>query len=177
MKIELRKKAKEIRKSIDTKTLSLKIYEKIISLDEYKNAKNICIYYSIRDEVITEYYFKDKNKNWFLPKIKDNELIICPYNATNLILNAYNIPEPDTQKINNSIIDLIIIPALAADRNGYRIGYGKGYYDRLLKKLNPHTIKLTAVFSELFINDVYPDSYDEKSDIIVTDNNIYRINC
>ena len=69
MKKELRERAKNIRKTLNTKVLSNLIYAKLITLPEYKKSKNICTYYSFRDEVITENYFEDKTKNWFIPKM------------------------------------------------------------------------------------------------------------
>lgn len=176
MKNELRKQAKNIRKTLNTKILSKLIHKKLINLPEYKNAKNICTYYSFRDEVVTENFFDDKTKNWFIPKMMGDELIICPYDEKEIEINKFNIKEPKTTPINPQILDLIIVPALAADINGYRIGYGKGYYDRLLKNL-PNTKKIIIIFSDLLLENVYPDSFDEKCDIIVTDKDTYYINC
>ncbi len=176
MKNELRQKAKNIRKTLNTKVLSNLIYAKLITLPEYKKSKNICTYYSFRDEVITENYFEDKTKNWFIPKMDGENLAVCPYDENKIEIHKYNIKEPKTTPINPEIIDLIIVPALAADKNGYRIGYGKGYYDRLLKKI-PNTKKIIILFSDLLFDNIFPDSHDEKCDIIITDEKIHRINC
>ena len=176
MKKQLREKAKNIRKNLNIEKLSDLIYQKLIALPEYKNAKNICTYYSFRDEVITENFFEDKTKNWFIPKMQGENLIICPYDKNQIEIHKFNIKEPKTQPVNPQLLDLIIIPALAADKNGYRIGYGKGFYDRLLRQL-PNTKKVIILFSDLLFENIYPDTYDEKCDIIITDENIYKINC
>ena len=176
MKKQLREKAKNIRKTLNTKELSDLIYKKLINLDEYKNSKNICTYYSFRDEVITKHFFSDKTKNWFIPKMNNEELLICPYDEKKIEINKYNIKEPKTDAINIELIDLIIVPALAVDKNGYRIGYGKGYYDKLLKKLTT-TKKIIITFSDLFFENIHPDIFDEKCEIIVTDKFVHRINC
>ena len=150
----------------------------MFGLDAYKNAKNILCYYSFGTEISTLDFFADKTKNWYLPKIDGDELLVCPYNVDRLCENKFKILEPKTLPIQDlSIIDLIIIPALCADYNGYRIGYGKGYYDRFLKKLTRSCKKVILVYSELFFDTVYPDFFDEKADYVVTELNINEIKC
>ncbi len=174
MKKELRKWAKEKRATLDVENLSSLIRERLFSSQIYKNAQNILSYYSFGSEVCTLNYFQDKSKNWFLPKIEGDELLICPY-CDDFSINKFNILEPTSLPISYEGIDMVIIPALAADKNGYRIGYGKGYYDRLLKKLPKTVVKVVLVYKDLFLDDVHPDSYDEKCDYIVTEKNMLKI--
>ena len=135
-------------------------------------------YYSFNNEVNTHFCFSIKEKNWYLPKIKNNDLFVCPYSSTKLIENKYNILEPTTKHIENiSILDMVIIPCIAADKNGYRIGYGKGYYDRFLSYLNKDVIKVIFCYSDLLLDNVFPEAHDIKADIVVTDKKIYKINC
>lgn len=176
MKNKLRQFAKEYRKTLDTKALGEKIYNKLLELSEYKAAKNVCCYYSFGEEVSTIKLFEDKRKNWFLPKIEGDNLLICPYDKNNLQYNKYKILEAQTLPTLSNL-DMIIIPALAADKKGYRIGYGKGYYDRLLKQINYPILKVILTYSDLLLATIYPDTFDEKCDIIITDKEIYKINC
>ena len=174
MKKELRKWAKEKRATLDVESLSSLIKQNLFSSPIYQNAKNIMCYSSFGTEVSTLDYFHDKSKNWFLPKCVDNELLCCPSNSS-YEKNCYGILEPTSASVDVSCLDLIIIPALSADKNGYRIGYGKGYYDRLLKKLPKDVIKVVLVFNDLFVDDVHPDFYDEKCDYIITEKNMLKI--
>ena len=176
MKENLRQTAKEIRKSISIITLSDKIKRNLFSIEEYKYSKNIFCYYSFGDEVVTTSYFEDISKNWYLPRVIGDEMEFCPYSKDNMVKNKYGMLEPSTSSISDlSVADLIIVPALAADKNGFRIGYGKGYYDRFLKQLKHNPKKVVLVFSGLFIDNVYPDEYDEKCNIVVTDKEVYRV--
>ncbi len=179
MKSQIRNFAKNYRKTVDVKNLSLKIQQNLYSLPEYDKAKNIFSYISFGDEVCTLDYFNNISKNWYIPKIDKNNLLVIPYDKDNLVLNKYNILEPGTnvKNINPNKLDMVIIPALAADRNGYRIGYGKGFYDRFLSALKSAPIKVTLVFSDLLFENIYPDKFDISSDIIITDKEILRINC
>lgn len=174
MKKNLRKWAKEKRATLDVENLSNIIKEKLFSSGLYKNAKNILCYYSFGTEVCTLSYFDDKDKNWFLPKIDGSELLVCPYCST-FQKNQYKIDEPILEPVDASTIDMVIIPALAADKNGYRIGYGKGYYDRFISKLPKSVVKVVLLFSELLLEDVYPEVFDEKCDYIITDKNMLKI--
>ena len=121
MKIQLRKWAKEKRATLDVASLSSQIKQNLFSSQIYKNAKNIMCYYSFGSEISTLEYFNDSSKNWYLPKINDNDLLVCPY-CSNFVENQYKINEPDSKPVNENVIDMIIIPALAVDKNGYRIG-------------------------------------------------------
>lgn len=174
MKKELRKCAKEKRATLDIDNLSSLIKEKLFSSQIYKNAKNIMCYYSFGSEVSTLEYFNDNSKNWYLPKIIDNDLLVCPY-CSDFVENKYKICEPNSNPVNETVIDMVIIPALAVDKNGYRIGYGKGYYDRFIKKLHNNVCKVVLIPSELLIDNIYPDSFDEKCDYIITEKNMLKI--
>ena len=174
MKKELRKWAKEKRSTLCVDVVSSEIKTKLFSSEVYKNAKNIMCYYSFGSEVSTLEYFSDNSKNWYLPKISDNDLLVCPY-CSDFVENKYKINEPNSKPVDETVIDMVIIPALVADKNGYRIGYGKGYYDRFLKKLSECVCKVVLVYSELLINDVHPDAFDEKCDYIVTEKNMLKI--
>lgn len=176
-KKEIRIFAKNIRETLDYEKLSSLIQNNLFSLVQWKKAKNIFCYYSVKKEIITNNLFSIKEKNWFLPRIEDKNLLACPIDEKELICNKYGIPEPNTHNIDTKELDLIIIPALAADKKGYRIGYGGGYYDRFISSLKHNPIKIVLAYSNLIFDTTYPDEFDQKCDIIVTDKEIYKINC
>ena len=176
MKNDIRKYAKACRMKLDIKALSRKIHANLFSLDEWKKVKNIFTYYSVDSEVnTTDLFIQDKN--WYIPRISGKELLVCPYKENMLELNKYNIPESTLEEVSADTIDMIIIPALAADKNGYRIGYGGGYYDRFIPKLKNDALKVVFVYSDLLYNELPHDHFDQKCDIVITDKEIYKINC
>lgn len=176
MKNELRIQSIEKRKNIDTVLKSKLIIKKLFEINEYKISHNIICYYPLKYEISTLACLDDCSKHWFLPKVNGNNLDICPYYKDKLELGSYNIFEPQTKKLNSyDNIQMIIIPAIAADKKGYRIGYGKGYYDRFLKCLPPNVIKVILVYSDFLYETVFPNKYDVSSDIIITDKEIFRI--
>ena len=113
------------------------VFEKIESSDFFIKAKNVLIYNSLPDELSTKSVISrwHRVKNIFLPRVNGDNLEILPYDANLLEIGSFNIYEPMGENTYDiSIIDMIIVPAIAYDRNGNRIGRGKGYYDRLLQK-------------------------------------------
>ncbi len=178
MKNILRQKSLELRKTLNTEDLSKKIIKNLISIDEYKKSTNILCYYPIKNEVNTLELFLNKEKKWFLPRVKNDELEVCLYNEKKLAKGSYGIMEPQNSPITKlDIIDTVIIPAVAADRNGYRLGWGKGYYDRFLSELDVSCKRIVLVYSALLYDNVFPQYHDEKCHIIVSDKEILRIEC
>ncbi len=173
----LRKYAKALRNSLPVSEYSKTISDKLKNSIFYKEAKNILIYSSFSSEIDTKSILKDNDKNFFLPRINKNELDICPFKGFEACSeNSYGILEPQSEPLENiSQIDLAIIPALSADKNGYRLGYGKGYYDRLLPKLNKDCNRIIIIPDELLFDNIPHENYDMRCNIIITQRNIMFI--
>ena len=86
-----------------------------------------------------------------------------------LIVNRYGIPEP--QKNNIVYPDIILIPMVGFDKNLNRLGYGGGYYDRIIEKLmkKKKILKIGLAFSKQKIDNLPISKYDKKMDYIVTE--------
>ena len=174
MKLELRKEALEKRKSLNHIELSEIIVQNIKNSREYQKSKNIINYYPLKYEVDTKNLLNDKNKTWYLPRVNGENLEICL--NKNLKKGSFGIIEPQCECIKDySSIDMIIIPACAADIDGYRLGYGKGYYDRFLPKLPITCQKVVVIYSELLYKTICPENFDIKVDMVITDKEILRI--
>ena len=166
-KQQLRKWAKEERKKLDITTISLKLAQKLKKTDEYINAKNIMIFYPKKDEINLLSLLEDTTKTFYLPKIEKDNLLCCPYKkGDDLCESCFKTQEPTSEPIKNSIIDLVIVPALAIDKEGYRLGYGGGFYDRFLAQID--TLKITCIPKELIVETVFPEQHDMKIDKILT---------
>jgi 5-formyltetrahydrofolate cyclo-ligase len=145
------------------KNYSLRLNKKIIALNEFKNAKSIFCYVSFDSEIDTYYllqYCLENNKILCVPVIKDNKMIASRIRSLdNFKKNNFNIPEPsEICEIKKNEIDLIIVPALAYNPLGFRLGYGKGFYDNYLKDYNGYTIGM--IFKKFVTTDLIPDKYD-----------------
>ena len=171
MKEQLRKQALELRKTLPLDKISKEIINNLFSLNEYKKAENILCYYPLPFEVDVKSCLLDKTKKWYLPKVNGENLEICEYLGTkNIKEGCFKIFEPINEKLNKlCILDLIIVPCVCADKNGFRLGYGKGFYDRFLASLNHNPVKVLLVPSVLLYDSVSPDKTDVKCDIILTE--------
>ena len=176
-KKELRQKCLATRKNIPEKEFKSRlIYNEIISSPEYNDAQTIAIYNSTEDEVDTHeiiMYSFLKEKTILLPKIIGKEMIFLKVdNSTKYKLSKFGILEPITGDIyDHSQIDLFIIPGVAFDIKGNRLGYGAGYYDRYLQ--GNDVTKLGLAYEEQIINSIPTDEHDIQMDIVQTEKERY----
>ena len=165
-KESLRVWAKNERLKLDIIQISSDFVKKIKNLYEYKQAKNIMIYYPVRHEVNLLELLKDKSKNFYLPKIDGENMCCCSYKeGDKTCLSKFKTCEPLTDSCDKNLIDLVIVPALAVDKNGYRLGYGGGFYDRFLADFKG--VKLVCVPQTLVVDSIYPEKHDIKMDIVI----------
>ncbi|CAL68121.1 5-formyltetrahydrofolate cyclo-ligase [Christiangramia forsetii] len=186
-KDDLRKKYKEHRLQLDDaeiEKLSLEIANKALELPVW-DYRYYHIFLSIAEqkEVSTEYLLH-------ILQGKDKEVIIPRSNAetgelTNILLtdqtvikkNRWNIPEPqDGIEIKSEMLDVVFIPLLAFDKQGHRVGYGKGFYDRFLASCKPDIVKIGLSFFEPVeeIKEIF--SSDIPLNYCVTPDKVYKLN-
>lgn len=187
-KILLRKKLLEKRRNMNTDDIKEKnklIKERLYDSGIYKNSKFIMAYIDFRNEVETKEIIKyslklSKRIGVPISIPKTRELIISElFDFDKELENGvYNILTPKKEfirEISPKEIDLVLVPAVAFDRKGYRIGYGGGYYDRFFEKLDSHTIKLGLAFDIQIIPEVPAGKYDLPVDYVITNKEL--INC
>ena len=116
---------------------------------------------------------KEDNKKIALPYCTDKDGNMSFYyinSFDDLITGSFGIREPDITKCKIAVPDdntLIIVPGLSFDRFGYRLGYGKGYYDKFLSKHKIKTIGLC--YKECLVEKIDTDKFDYKIDEVITD--------
>lgn len=166
-KQQLRKWAKEERSKLDMAALSEELVQKLRQTDEYKHAKKIMMFYPLKDEVNLLSLLDDKNKTFYLPKIDGDNLLCCKYGKGEpLCESCFKTKEPLIEPELNFTPDLIIVPALAVDKNNYRLGYGRGFYDRFLG-VNRGAKAVVCIPKKLIVENIYPDDYDIPVDVIL----------
>lgn len=85
--------------------------------------------------------------------------------------DAYGIPVPENTQV--VTVDAILVPMLGFDANGFRLGYGSGYFDRTLASLNPRPLTIGIAFELLRIQTIFPQSHDIAMDYIVTEQAVF----
>lgn len=177
-KQELRKKYLKIRNEVlDKEKKSEVIMNKIIATSDYKKANVIALYKSFSSEVDTSKIIEHSikiGKTVVLPKVVGNILKFYKIKSLkdNFLKSKFGIEEPienDLNYIELSSIDLIIVPGLCFDKEKNRLGFGKGYYDRLLKNTKSKTIAI-CFKEQVLKNSLLPVAEDDiKVNEIITD--------
>lgn len=171
----LRTECKEIRKSLDVSSISEKIVSTIFSLEEYQKARHIMIFYPLAHETDLLGLMKESAKNFYLPKVEGAELLVCPYKkGDRLVCSKFKTEEPVSMPVSSSLLDIVFVPAIAAAENFNRLGYGGGFYDRFLSKINPKIIKIIAIPDTLIVDNIPRESFDQTVDIIISEKRILR---
>ena len=180
LKSKLRKKIIKDREKFNIKNIQINFNQIIKILKKEKTSKkNIGGYYPVNfeiDDLALLRKFKKNKFNISLPVIKKNfQMDFYPWSFSEpLKINRYGIPEPENKNI--VYPDVLLIPLVAFDKNLNRLGYGGGYYDRLIEKLSKkkNIIKIGLAFSIQEINKVPINEYDQKLDYIVTNKYIVK---
>lgn len=132
-------------------------------------ADRILMYHSLPDELSTRSFLHKwaDRKKFYLPRVNGVNLDILPYDETRLELGAFHIEEPSGNDLADpSEIELIVVPAVAFDRKGNRLGRGKGFYDRLLKTTN--AIKIGVGYEFQVFDELPSEPHDVPVDMIIT---------
>ena len=178
-KIEYRSKYKKLRTNMtpDQKAqLDKALTENFVSTSEYKSADVLLAFVSKDIEVNTTEIIKrafEDGKKVAVPKCRTEETLMDFYyikSFDDLVKGAYNIMEPDEEKcekLTDFSQGLCMVPGLVFDRDGYRLGFGKGYYDRFLGDFKG--VSVGVCYSRCTENQLPRGYYDKPVDLVVTE--------
>lgn len=149
---------------------SLSVWEKVERDEVFQQAETVLAYWSMDDEVYT-HDFVNKwagSKTLLLPCVKGDELELRYFDGEERLQpgEGYAIPEPVGELFTDwGKIDLILVPGVAFDKSGNRLGRGKGYYDKVLKQTGAY--KLGVCFDFQLVERVPVEPHDVKMDRVV----------
>lgn len=175
-----------IRKAMKAKKLALEESVKkeaagrvFAQLEQWKPfivAKKILAYHSLPDELGTASFLErwESEKQLFLPRVNGEELEILPYQSGCVKEGAFHIQEPlGGGSVPVGEMDLVIVPAVAFDHKGMRLGRGKGYYDRLL--IDARCPKVGVGYDFQLLDSLPAEPHDIPMDFIVTETHFLRL--
>jgi 5,10-methenyltetrahydrofolate synthetase len=151
------------------------IWNCVFASEEFQRAPRVMAYCSFGSEIDTSSLLRQilgRGKTLLLPKINRGllEVYLVKDLATDLVAGMWGILEPDPARCEAHALaekDLAVLPGVAFDRHGGRVGYGKGYYDRLLAKCNPVTV--AAAFEVQVFDQVPTEPHDARIDRLITE--------
>jgi 5-formyltetrahydrofolate cyclo-ligase len=158
---------------------SSEVVERLMGLPEYVASKCIMLYWSCHNEVHTHPLVRralEEGKKVLLPKCDPGHRRIYAYEVRDLSrdleVGPFDILEPkeDSPRLAQpSKMDVCIVPGIAFDPEGNRIGRGLGYYDRFLNKLDEKTMRIGLAYAFQIVNKICPTDYDASMNAIVTE--------
>ena len=146
--------------------------------DFFKSSEKIFIYVGFGSEITTETFIKKwiNKKQIFVPKIENGKMNLIRLKSwDDLAPGHFGVLEPTSSDYYDGEIDLVITPSIAFDKNGYRLGYGKGYYDRYFTE-NEYRISVGLSYHKLLQENVPKEEHDKQVDIIITEEKTFIIN-
>lgn len=149
-----------------------RVFDRLEQSAAFQLADHILMYHSLPDELST-HEFIDRwagRKHFFLPRVNGLNLEILPYDKSRLATGAFLIEEPEgSDTVNVNEIELIVVPAVAYDKKGNRVGRGKGYYDRLLSESK--ATKIGVGYDFQLVDDIDAEPHDIAVDVVITESN------
>ncbi len=159
---------------------SKKIMDFVFSLEQFSKAKTVMFYVDAKNEVRTKEAIMKAlklNKRVVVPKVYKHQVLkaIQIKGLDELCLGTFGILEPvhDQQAFPRDI-DLVLVPGVAFDEDGYRLGYGGGYYDNFLPQLRANVKKVAIAFDIQVLKTVPSEKHDVRMDFIITESKVLR---
>ncbi len=186
-KSDLRKKILNIRNNMEKKDSSEKsavIMEKLTDMDIYKKAQSVFVYMNFNNEVETMLLIIKmllERKKVVIPYTDTVNTVIIPSELKSieqdLVKSKFGYYEPAPDRIvpvKADEFDLVVVPGVVFDKNLNRIGFGKGYYDRILGSLKDGAKAVAVAYDFQVLEEVPSEEHDVKMDMIITEKNIYK---
>lgn len=177
------KKRKSIEKSLISSNSRL-IFENLLKLGLFDGRSNIMVYLDFNNEVetkpIIDHLFST-SKNVLVPisVVKTKQLVVSKIESLDDVeVRTYGIREPRPEKVDpveHDQIDLVIVPGVAFDEDGFRLGYGGGFYDRFIKNLRPDCISVAIAFEYQVFKEVPKEDHDISVDFLITEKRIIKV--
>lgn len=173
----IRKNILNIRNNLnqeDVSNYSQIIIDQINKIIINNNYQNILVYMDMKNEVEASKLIGLLDINYYVTKtIDQTTLKITKYDKKLLVKHPFGYYQINSNEyIDESVIDLVIVPGVAFDNNRQRIGFGKGYYDRLLSKCH-NAYKIGVAYDFQIVDEIITNKFDIQLDMIITNNEIY----
>lgn len=160
-KAELRRWAKEVRKNLPTGVVSQALNRHLAQFLQAHRAQHILLYSAFGSELDPAELQRLYPATYYLPRARTYQLEVHPL-PCRLVKHKYGFWEPaaQTPKVDPALLDTVLVPGLAFDPWGHRLGYGQGFYDRFLARLPAHIQTIGLVAEALILPALPHDPWD-----------------
>ncbi len=183
----LRKRMRQLRSSLPPEARRVRseaVSARVLSLPEWRDARAVALYASMGDEFDTTALLQDalgRGLDVALPVVEEGRVLTFRWLARDgqrfpTAMSDYGIdePTPEAPAADLDRIDVVIVPALAMDPRGHRLGFGRALYDNTLALL-PKATRVATVFAFQMIAEVPDEPHDQRVHYVVTDEQTYRV--
>ena len=155
-------------------------------LNEYRGFSHVMVYLSTGNECdLSEYihYLMEQNCLVYVPVctgkgIMEASLLLDPKEDLEIGTFGIRAPKKEARRFTDpAILDAVIVPGVGFDRNGNRLGFGGGFYDRFLPRTRKQCKKIAVCYELQLLENVFPEDHDFPMDIIITEKAAYPIDC
>lgn len=153
------------------------IAAKFLKLSQYSDAKTLLIYLPFRNEVDTAALIeksRQHSKRILVPVCRPNHKLLLSelHSLTEVAPSSYGIPEPSSEfirEVSPETVDVAVLPGVAFDKTGYRLGYGGGYFDRFVHLLRPDCLKVALIYAFQLVETLPAEAHDLRADMLLTE--------
>jgi 5-formyltetrahydrofolate cyclo-ligase len=152
--------------------------ERLVRLPEVWRAGVVALYVATPDEIDPSGVvpmLRERSIRTLFPRVRGERLDLAEANDPHALPGGFRgIREPTGPAIDASVVDVVVLPGIAFDLDGGRLGQGGGHFDRLLPELPEDTVRIGLAFSCQVVPRVPREDHDEVVDIVVTDHAVHR---
>ncbi|TVP63115.1 MAG: 5-formyltetrahydrofolate cyclo-ligase [Nitriliruptor sp.] len=158
---------------------SVRIVERLLRLPELREASTVLVYAALREEVdLTTLLgpLHERGARTLFPRVRGDRLdLVAAVDLGTLQLGHRGVREPGGRAVDPAVVDIAVVPGVAFDPRGGRLGAGGGHYDRLLAELAGTTIRIGAAFDCQLVPHIPRQAHDQPVDLVVTERSVHRV--
>ncbi len=177
----LRTAARAARRSLsdaERRVASQRIVTRLLDLPELRQAGTVLLYAALREEVDLAGALgplRDRGVRTLLPRVREHDLeLVAATDLLTLQVGHRGVREPAGRPVDPTVVDVAVVPGVAFDPHGGRLGAGGGHYDRLLAVLPATTTRIGAAFTCQLVPHVPTEPHDQDVELVVTEGGVHR---
>lgn len=153
---------------------SLEIQKRFLFSNLFRDARCLALYSAIHNEVSTDEIVGEalgEGKSVVFPRVTGDTLeFVMIESPADLVTGAFGVKEPNGRTlVPVQKLDLVVVPGVAFDQRGHRLGYGRGYYDRALAECPSHCMKVGFAYDFQLVEELPATEYDETLSVLITE--------
>lgn len=159
----------------DAIAASSAVCKRLARFPPLQRADTVMAYLAIRNEIDVRGLFDLlPDIRWTLPRVDGRRMAVHFYNPRRLLRHRFGMlePAPDQPTVTPDEIDVVLVPGVAFDRQGGRLGYGGGYYDRFLPRTR--ALRIGVSHSACLIDELPCEAHDARMEWVVTPSELFR---